>query len=548
MNKQITGKLLGIFLGFISAVPALAADAGSVTFATGAVTAERAPAATLTKGDTVLTEDNVITGEGARAQLLMIDGAKIALRPNSRVVINDYVYAAAAPAAATITTSADDSSVISLVKGGFRTITGAISKEDPSNYEVRTAVGTLGVRGTNFAVLLCGGDCDSDSEEAGGAPIPDGLYLSVAEGAIVFSNEIATIELTAGEFAFIPLDTRQPARLESTPAVFIDDRDLRFEADAAVAPTGFDENLGTRRAPDPGAPGSGTADPAGTNQDDGSGRDVPAQSIQGIDSDGSTIDLTPGGTPDPQSRTIGYSTGPLGPVTVAQSTVLDNSPGQAQLDDNNDVTGFVNNYQLRTNPDVATFDIGTSSNVESGFDSMTVLRWGRWSGGTANITLSDGTDVSQDLGTQSIHWISSPEWATPPVMPITGVADYTLVGATSPTDNLGNTGTLGAATFSADFTNMRVDSSLVIDINGAIWAANGQGIIGGQALLPAHLFQGNYAVTIGASGSGTGIFSGFFSQPGATSDPSFPGGAGLSYSLREPGGATVSGAAAFGNP
>ena len=135
-------------------------------------------------------------------------------------------------------------------------------------------------------------------------------------------------------------------------------------------------------------------------------------------------------------------------------------------------------------------------------------------------------------------------------MPITGVANYTLIGGTSPTDNLGNTGVLGSATFNADFTNLRVDSTLVIDIAGMNWTASGTGNLGSVAGLPPHLFFGNYgAVVIDGITGGTGQFSGFFSEPGATSDPAFPGGVGLTYSLQDGQGATtVSGAAAFGSP
>jgi hypothetical protein len=254
--------------------------------------------------------------------------------------------------------------------------------------------------------------------------------------------------------------------------------------------------------------------------------------------------------PDPQSRTIGFSTGPLGPVDTIWSNATDNLPGEYQVDGNNNVTGFIGGYPTRTGIDATTFDIGSSTNVDTGFDSMTVLRWGRWSGGAASITLSDGTDASQDLGAQSIHWISSPDWAAAPVMPITGTASYTLIGSTSPTDNFGNTGILGSATFDADFTNMRVDSTLSIDINGSNWTAAGQGNIGAQALQPAHMFLGNYgAVTINGVTGGSGVFSGFFSEPGPTSDPTYPGGVGLTYSLQDMGGTTtVSGAAVFGNP
>lgn len=549
MNKRLFHLVLTATLLFAASNSVSAADAGSVTFATGSVSAERQPAEALAKGDTVLVTDNVITGDASRAQLLMIDGAKLAIRPNSRLLVEEYAYeAAAAVAGATaITTSEDNSSVISLVKGGFRTITGAIGKEDPSDYEVRTAVGVLGIRGTDFAVLFCSGDCNTAPGVTPGTVVPDGLYLMVTEGIVVFSNEVADIELTAGEFAFIPLDTRQPTRLDTAPPVYIDDSDFQFEADTAAAnatPEGFDTNLGTRRAPDSSAP-----DPSSTNQGDSDSSEAPKQSIQGVDRDGSQIDLTPGGTPEPGNRTMNFSTGPLGAVDTVWTASLDNEPSQYQLDGDNNLIGFGGLYPSRTGANSASFDIGTASNVDTGFDSMTVLRWGRWAGGTANITLSDGSSANQDLGSQSIHWISGPDSGVPPAMPIAGTASYSLIGATSPTDNLGNVGVLGSATFDADFTRMLVDSTLVIDINGITWSAAGSGSIGAAAQLPAHLFQGNYAVIVGGSSTGTGIFSGFFSQPGPSSDPSYPGGVGLSYSLQDMGGTTtVSGAAAFGNP
>ncbi len=564
MTIRQTQLIVTATLALAFANPILAADAGSVTFATGSVTAERQPAATLAKGDTVLVADTVNTADAARAQLLMIDGAKIAVRPNSRLVIEEYVYDAGRTGAGTpaVSTSEDNSSVISLVKGGFRTITGAIGRDDPADYEVRTAVGVLGIRGTDYAAQMCRSDCDWAPGATTGAPIPDGLYLGVTAGIIVFSNEVMTIEISAGEFAYIPFDTRQPTQLDTTPPVFIDDSDLRFAPEidtqkgrpddggsAAVdaAPMGFDAKLGTRRVPDSSAPQT-----QGTGEGDDRESETPKQSIQGIDRDGSPVDLTPGGAPDPQNRSISYSTGPLGRFDTIWSATLDNPPGQYQLDPGNNLSGFSNIYPSATGPDIATFDIGTANNTDTGFDSMTVLRWGRWAGGTAGITLSDGSDASQNLGAQSIHWVSSPEWVTPPVMPIMGVADYTLLGGTSPTDNSGNAGVLGAASFSADFTNMSVSSFLEILINGSLWQATGNGGIGVAAdpVVPAHLFNGSYnAIVIdGNTTSGFGAFAGFFSQPGSTSDPAFPGGVGLTYSLQDGGTTTVSGAAAFGNP
>ncbi len=561
MNKPLTLVFLSSALMLFGGPAAVAEDAGSVTFATGSVTAEREPPAALSKGDAVLVADRIVTGDASRAQLLMIDGARVAIRPNSRLVVQEYAYTPpAAPAASAVATSEDASSVLNLLKGGFRTITGAIGKEDPAAYEVRTAVGVLGIRGTDYSAQLCRGDCEWAPGVGAGAAIPDGLYLGVTDGRIVFSNEVLTIELGPGEFAYIPFETRQPQRLDAPPPVFIDDEDLRFDAGSDVqtprpddgsadgdAPTGFDTKLGTRRAPDSTAPQTENSEQGGSSTPT-----TPKQSIQGIDRDGSPVDLTPGGVPESQNRSITYSTGPLGAVDSIWTASLDNTPAQYQLAADNNLTGFAGLYPSRTGSNAATFDIGTANNLNTGFDSVTVLRWGRWAGGVAGITLTDGTDVSQELGSQSLHWVSSPEWAAPPVMPIMGTADYSLIGSTAPTDNLGNVGVLGSATFSADFTRQSVSSFLEILIGGSTWQATGNGGIGPLAdpAGPPHIFNGSYIdISInGVTTNGSGVFSGFFSQPGPTSDPSFPGGAGLTYSLQDGSTTTVSGAAAFGNP
>jgi hypothetical protein len=532
---------------------ALATDAGTVLFATGSVAADREPVVNLAKGDAILDNDTISTGDASRAQLLMLDGAKIAIRPNSQLRIDEYTYVDDDSQA--VLSTSQDKSVMSLVKGGFRTITGAIGKENKEDYEVRTPVGVLGIRGTDFALLFCRADCNWAPGIRPGAPVEDGLYIGVTEGAVVFRNQAGDIVVMAGEYAFIPLATRVPERLDAPPPVLIDDNDLRFDADgSSLQPgtgkegprTGFDKMLGVRRSPD-----TDSTDPQSTNPEDGSNDDTPEQPIIGVDPDGTPVDLTPGDIPDPANgRDIAYSTGPLGRASQVFSGTLFNDPTQVQLDAGNNVVAFTGPYPNAVAPDTANFDIGTSTSVDTGFDSITVLRWGRWAGGTANGTLqSDGSDVSLDLTAQSLHWVSGPD-QPPPVMPITGIASYSLIGSTAPTNNLGDTGILGSATFQADFTNMLVDSTLVIDIAGSNWSATGTGVIGAAANLPDHVFGGNYgSVVVDGIAGGTGIFSGFFSQPGTPSDPAFPGGAGLTYSLLDAQGAsTVSGAATFGDP
>jgi hypothetical protein len=378
-----------------------------------------------------------------------------------------------------------------------------------------------------------------------GEPIEDGLYIGVTEGTIVFRAQGGDITARAGEYVFIPMGARAPERLDAPPPVLIDDNDLRFDADGSTVQSGFDSKLSTRRSPEPAAPGADDSDSDGSTQPE-----APKQPVIGIDADGTPTDITPGAPPPGNGRLITYSTGPMGPGGVPFSGTQFNAPAELQLDSGNNLTGFTGPYPGRALDEPATWNIGTSSNTDTGFDTMTVLRWGRWSGGIANgILQSDGSDVSIDLGNQSLHWISGPD-AAPPVMPVTGTANYSLVGATSPTDNLGNTGVLGSATFFADFTNFIVDSTLVIDIGGSTWLAGGSGTFGRDPTLPAYLFNGTYvSVVVDGATGGNGVFSGFFSAAGASSNPTFPGGVGLTYSLQDAqSGTTVSGAAAFGNP
>ena len=274
------------------ATPVLAQDAGSVLFTKGDVSAEREPAVELARGDGVLAGDTVVTGDASRAQLRMLDGAKIAVRPNSRLRIDEYEYTA--PGSDASVTTVDDKSVMSLVKGGFRTITGAIGKEDNSDYEVRTAVGVLGIRGTDYSAVFCQGDCNWVPGVSAGSPIEDGLYLGVVDGRIAFTTPQTTIELGAGEYAFIPLAARPPEILDSPPAVLLDDIDLLFDDDGSAR--GFNTTLGTRRSPDSASKSDGSSD-SGDDRPDSSAPETPRQPVIGVDPDGTPVDITPGAPP-----------------------------------------------------------------------------------------------------------------------------------------------------------------------------------------------------------------------------------------------------------
>jgi hypothetical protein len=71
------------------------------------------------------------------------------------LIIEQYLYAG----------NDSDEATLNLVSGGLRVITGAMAKSNPENYKVRTPVALMGVRGTEFSVVLCGDNvCDETGE------------------------------------------------------------------------------------------------------------------------------------------------------------------------------------------------------------------------------------------------------------------------------------------------------------------------------------------------------------------------------------------------
>lgn len=131
--------------------------------------AERA----LRRRDPVYLGDTVLVGDNGFAQIRFIDGGLASLRPSSELRIRDYRFAGAE--------DGNERAVLDLVKGGLRTITGAIGRTNRENYKVETPVATIGIRGTHYALRWCASD-------ACGTGYDDGLYGGVLGGAIGVVN------------------------------------------------------------------------------------------------------------------------------------------------------------------------------------------------------------------------------------------------------------------------------------------------------------------------------------------------------------------------
>lgn len=135
------------------------------------------------------------TGAGTYAQIKFSDGGELTLRPNTQLRIEAYQYDQAQPQ--------HDNFVMNLIKGGLRTITGLLGKRRPNSYALKTVVATVGIRGTNYGALLCQGDCGgvvNNSKQ----PLPDGLHVDVAYGAIDVTNQGGQTVVSQGSFGYVP--------------------------------------------------------------------------------------------------------------------------------------------------------------------------------------------------------------------------------------------------------------------------------------------------------------------------------------------------------
>jgi hypothetical protein len=217
------------------ALPARAEPAGKVLTADGDVLALRgSQILRLSSGAAVESGDQIHTGADSKVLIVFTDSGLVWIRANSDFIIDEYSYAQ----------NGRESAFFSLLKGGMRSVTGLIGRRTRSNFRLRVSVATIGIRGTDFSVVMCQRDCrDSD-----GGLAAKGLYGEVLEGRIAVTpleDRLLEREFSAGEFFHLADERSTPTPLFLPPPF------LRSKADEQ---TRFMEQTGIAIAP--GSPGS----------------------------------------------------------------------------------------------------------------------------------------------------------------------------------------------------------------------------------------------------------------------------------------------------
>lgn len=182
--------------------------------------------------------------------------------------------------------------------------------------------------------------------------------------------------------------------------------------------------------------------------------------------------------------------------------------------------------------------IGTATATNLGKDPVSGISWGRWQGGSLDVTdrVTNTALASVSNTSSSLHWLATPVMNGPVTLPASGTYNYTLGGGTSPTDNLGNVGTLNGATLQADFSAMTVNVGVNATVAGTNYVATGTNLPIQQTVFG----DGNGGGTFTATANGVAIqggLGGSFTGLGAT-------GAGVVYGFQNRT-TTVNGVLAF---
>lgn len=457
-NQRFHMRKLALLIATCYAPGAIAAQAARIEFATSepvivSADGRERPAR---KGEAILAGDRVQTRAG-RAQLAFTDGAFISLQPNTDFGVAEYSFNGR--------NDGKEKSVLSLVKGALRTVTGLIGRSNRDAYVMRTPTATIGIRGT-------GGRVEVNDR---------GTFVAGTSGTWFISTPGGSVDIPAGSNGFAGPNPQDPPQRTSTePSTPPTGAPLAgFVAPDQVNASGKTEVAPPEPAPTP-APTPAMADGAG----------YAVLHVSSID--GSPYKVT--------SSSATFNAG------VTLSSFLDASS--------------------------QTIAQGTAAISESGNDG--IVGWGRWTNGQYSVNGSPQSPLNDKQGLSYVVGLPTP------VMPVAGIATYSLLGATNPTEVSGGwaAGTFSLNSLSVDFSMNYFSINFNVSIAGygfnATTSANPIG--------PNNTFSSALTVT-GSGGACTGFC-------GGTLEGAFYGDAaarmGIAYSIQDSMlSKTVTGAAAF---
>jgi len=425
------------------------------------------------KGDTIKTEAHAYT------QLRMKDGALLSLRPNTELVITDYNFDGKE--------DGSERSFMELVRGGFRTITGYIGHKNKRNYRVKTAVATIGIRGTHYGLMVCiDGSCNNEAES-----LEDGVYGGVVDGSINVSNDSGEYIFNNDQYFHVASATSAAVEQLVPPPVFHGNNDRVYA-----------ENKNKKESKQAHIP-----------QDSAKNKKRKTQTALTGKTKSLTVDID---TKNARGNRLGtlvmsYIDNKPQPLVLPDQVndVIKDKPNFVPAPDGAAILIGLRGTDINNNPDYVAVAVNvspfTSSNIILGskqtangiiknipvairetnkgkvyelyLPSATAgvnfvernqigVNWGRWTG---DYVLTENGARRPTKG--DLHYIYSDQTTSPTQIAALGgllsTATYTLAGNTTPTDPAGNELVLNNLTITTDFIAQQITNyNVVVNVNG----------------------------------------------------------------------------------
>lgn len=168
------------------------AAAGHVIFSQGTAEARaEGGSRTLVKGSPVCVGETIVTAQASQVQIRMADGGMISVRPGTKMKIDVFHFDGKE--------DGTEKSVITLLRGGFRALTGMVGHTHKDNYSIRTPFAVIGIRGTDHEPMFIPNP--GPGEKAMGTP---GTYDKVNSGGVVIRNAEGAVDVKPDQVGFVP--------------------------------------------------------------------------------------------------------------------------------------------------------------------------------------------------------------------------------------------------------------------------------------------------------------------------------------------------------
>ncbi len=160
------------------------------------------------RGGEVREGETILTGAGALTQIRLVDGGMLSIRGDTEMKFDRFSHAGE--------NDRESSMFLSLLKGGFRSVTGLIGRLNRDGYRVTTPSATIGIRGTDHEPVVV------PVPPPGVTPqVPPGTYDRVYSGETFIQNrQGAVLNVGPNEVGFISVQGAAPAILPQLPPIY----------------------------------------------------------------------------------------------------------------------------------------------------------------------------------------------------------------------------------------------------------------------------------------------------------------------------------------